>query len=252
MMNTRIIFILLLTAVFYTGCESDMELYHHEQEWLAFRFYENQDSIARKTFIYDQEDVKADTLYIDLHLIGYLRDYDRPVAVEQVMVEGEENAEVGVHYLDFYSEEWKSNMVIRANDGEPKLPIVVLRDTSLATAERVLLLKIKGNEYFQPWSEKEIYKTVIITDQLTRPEKWFDSYFGTWGPVKHRFLIDTFESITWDNDFFELLQQDYPYAQYLQGKAQDALDEENQRRSEQNPPLGPLCEKDGTIVKFSK
>lgn len=249
-MNKYIFPIAFFLTLVLGACEKDLEVYHHEQEWLAFRFHENQDSITYKTFIYDQEEVTCDTIYVDLHLIGYLTDYDRPVSVEQVPIEGERNAVAGVHYVDFNSEAWKPNMVIRANDGEPKLPIALLRDTSLASSEYFLRLKIVGNEYFQPWSDTTIYKTISITDQLTKPEKWIELYFGVWGPVKHRFLIDTFEAIAWDDEFFEVLSQDYPYCEYLQEKAQEALDEENQRRSEQNPPLGPLTEKGGTEVKF--
>ena len=250
-MNKILLTIFTLSALF-AACESDMDMYNTETEWLAFRFYPDQDSVARKTFIYDQENVTRDTIYVPLHLIGYLVDYDRPVAVEQVQVEGEENAVPGVHYVDFNSEEWKPNMVVQANAGEPQIPIAVLRDPSLTEADHILRIKIVANDCFQPWHETEIYKDIVITDQLTRPEHWFDYYFGTWGPVKHRFLIDNFEGITWDDEFFTVLQQDYPYCEYLIGKAQEALDEENQRRSEQNPPLGPLTEKDGTEVVFKK
>ena len=234
-----------------TACESDMDLYHEQQEWLAFRFYPDQDSITRKTFIYDPEEIKRDTLYIDLHLIGYIADYDRPVAIEQVAMEGEQNAVSGIHYLDFNSEEWKPNLIIQANDSTPKIPIVVLRDTSMLTNDYYLRIKIVGNDYFQPWNDIETYKTILITDQVSCPAAWPEFRFGTWGPVKHRFLIDTFEAITWNDEFFVLLSQDYPYIDYLQGKAQAALDEENEQRAAQNPPLGPLTEKDGTIVKFS-
>ena len=249
-MNKIFLFTILALTGLFAACEEDLEMFHSETEWLAFRFYSDQDSIARKTFIYDPEEVRGDTVYVPLHLVGYLVDYDRPVSVEQVMVEGETNAVAGVHYVDFNSEEWKPNMVVRANDGEPQLPIAVLRDPSLENGDHILRIKIVANQFFQPWNEKEIYKDIIITDQLTRPEHWFDHFFGEWGPVKHRFLMDTFEALTWDDDFFVLLQQDYPYSQYLVGEAQKALDEENQRREEQG--LGELTEKDGkTIVKFN-
>ena len=250
MMNKLFLYIAIVLTALATACESDMDMYSTQTEWLAFRFYSDQDSIARKTFIYDPEEVSSDTIYLPIHLIGWLVDYDRPVSVEQVMVEGEENAVAGVHFVDFNSEEWKPNMVIRANDGEPQISIAVLRDPSLQNGDHILRLKIVANEYFQPWNEKEIYKDIIITEQLTRPEHWFDFYFGVWGPVKHRFLMDTFETLTWDDEFFELLQQDYPYCEYLIGEAQKALDEENQRREEQGlPPLAEEGSLDPIIFK---
>lgn len=249
MKKSNLLLIAALAIMSLDSCKSDMDFYDTKQEWLAFRFYSGQDSIARKTFMYDSDDITRDTLYIDLHLIGYLTDYDRPVKLMQVDVENEVNAVPGVHYVPFDNEEYSSQLVVKANDGTPQIPIIVLRDSAMKRDDHVLRLTILENEYFKPWNaENEIYKTIVITDKLTRPEAWSAFFFGKWGPVKHQFLIDNFPSITWDNDLFELLENDYAYGYYLQAEAQERLAEVNAEREANGE--GPLRERDGSIIRI--
>ena len=76
----------------------------------------------------------------------------------------------------------------------------------------------------------------------------FWNYFGTYGIVKHQFLIEQ-NGEKWDDDYIKsLMDGDSAYLTFLAQKMAQRLEEVNAERAAQGE--GPLCEADGTPVSF--
>jgi hypothetical protein len=112
------------------------------------------------------------------------------------------------------------------------------------------------------WSEPGIFTGFWATGEPT------DAFFGVYGPVKHRFMIDA-TGMAFDDEWFAshpifwwsitqtdpptdmgwaLYAQDRLYFVYLQQWLQNRLNEENARR--QDLGLGILREEDRMAVNF--
>ena len=231
------------------GCEEALPIYETEQDCLNFTvaLREEFPTPVRKSFVYDSQDVVCDTIYVPVTSMGFVRDYDRPVTFEQVIVKPDSlyNAVPGVHYVPFDDPEVKDLMVLPAGKASAEIPIIALRDTTLRDTVSVLQLRIAPNEFFELGDRDRAECLVEIGDQLMQPKNWM--LFGTYGYVKHRFLI---EMTGWrfDEATFDELRADYLYASSIRTKAIAELRRVNEEREARGE--GPLCEADGTPVKF--
>lgn len=236
-------------ALFFVACEEALPMYETEQDCLNFTVALREDypTPVRKTFVYDPENVVRDTIYVPVTSMGFVRDYDRPITFEQVIVKPDSvyNAEPGVHYVPFDDPEVKDLMVLPAGQASVDVPIIVLRDTTLRDTVTVLQLRIAPNDYFELGDRDRAECLVEIGEQLMQPKNWM--LFGTYGYEKHRFLI---EMTGWrfDEETFEELMADYLYASSIRTQAIAELKRVNAEREARGE--GPLCEADGTPVKF--
>lgn len=241
--------IYLFLLLFCVACEEALPMFEEEQDRLNF-YVEPKKEIptpVRKSFVYDPEDFVRDTIYVPVVGMGFVRDYDRPIAFEQVMLNPDSvyNAEAGVHYVPFDDPEVKHLMVLPAGKASTDVPIIVLRDRSLRDTSSMLRLRFRENEYFKLGDLDRAEVLVEIGDMPMQPKRFL--LMGTYGKVKHRFLINTF-GLRFDDEFFELVEKDPQLGRYYNTKAKEELKKLNAERATQG--LGPLKEADGTEVKF--
>lgn len=252
MKNLLYIIVVSLSFVVFSCEEADRLMYDYPNDRVGIVFKSSTDSVLRKTFVYDPETCLRDTVFVELKTIGFLYDYDREVKFKQVMVDGKNNAEAGVHYVPFDSPELKEKMHIPAGKNIAAIPVILLRDNSLKEQEVFIQVTLVENEYFQLGFPKNITQNIIFSDKLSKPLKWdFGKYtIGDYGTVKHRFLIDK-TGFLWDDATFQLLfRDDAPYGNFIYNKMKDELMKENERLKIEDPSHYPLSEADGTEVKF--
>ena len=69
----------------FTACEKDLPVYENSQCWLKFNYERDADSLVSYSFAYGPSEVTVDTVWVKVQLMGSVEDYDRPIALEQVM-----------------------------------------------------------------------------------------------------------------------------------------------------------------------
>lgn len=252
-----------IATMSFSSCEKELQVFNDQTSCLNFFYGDDVETSELKeeetktsySFVYAGSTVTIDTIWFNLRTQGFVYDYARPYEVEQVMVEGANNAVAGKHYVAFTESSNASLYQIPANTSRGKMPIIVLRDASLADGDVVLQVRIKPNDYFQSGYKAFQTRTLTISASLSQPDNWTYDYplnvaysLGDWGPVKHQWLIDhTGEK--WDADYIEeLFNGDSAYLDYIIAKLTIVLAEENEERAAQG--LDPICEEDGTPVYF--
>lgn len=214
------------------------------------------DTLQTYTFVFEDEQTQRHTIWLDIQTQGYLSDQPRPILLKQIpaiAIDGED-AVAGVDYVAFDDPEVRDLYVIAAGANTAKIPIILLRNESLKTTKKHLRITFGKNEYFDAgfdgyWT----HRTITVSDFFSEPGNWKDiSYmFGKYGTVKHQFMSDVTGKAIDDKYIKELVDaDDYDYLEYMRAWFGQKLQEENERRANLNPPLGPLEEADGTPVSF--
>lgn len=243
---------LCLLAAILMGCEKELPVYDYPINSLNFSVKldeETGESLEKNySFIYSGDAVTHDTIWITVNTQGFISDKDRHFELEQISAgEGYADAKAGVHYESFDSESMRSrHLIIPAGKNTQKFPVVVYRDVSLSESDVRLYFQVRQNDNF---SQGLIpYRTVklVISNMLKQPEGWEPYYFGTYGPVKHKFMIDE-TGLRWDDDFCTNLT-DFGYIQYLTMFLHQRLQVVNAERKKQG--LEALKEENGRLVKF--
>lgn len=266
----KIINIVVLFSLFtgFYACEKDLKPYDKKgEDRLHFLYEPFVDSTTYYTFVYEGGDVLRDTLWIPVGSMGFSADYQRDISVEAVPA-GENTAVVGKHFVAFDSKEVTDLCFMPANQAKTEIPVILLRDETLAEREYTLKIRVVENDYFKPGIQNSIEKTIIIADILTKPTYWnfyAEYYFaGKYGKVKHQFMIDaTVDMGIKMNDegfFYDLVGDPYNVdmgrTDYWFLFFSNKLKEENDRRAAQE--LGPLREEptatnpEGEIVRFTQ
>ncbi len=231
-----------------TSCEKDLSVYSEETCWLNFKTLASYESDQTEfSFVYSGSTVTEDTVWLTVTTLGFVKDYDRTLAIEQVT--GSENdAVAGKHYVAFDDESLKKYYVVPAGAVSTEIPVVLLRDASLKNGAYNLEISIKENENFKPGYEDDRCRTIIISDKLSKPSKWstyFDYYVSYYTPGVHQFMIDV-SGERWDDDYIESLGTDDGYLLYLGSFFKNKLEEVNAERVAAG--LDVLREEDGTPV----
>lgn len=174
------------------------------------------------TFIYEDAAVTRDTVLIDLKTIGGIADHNRAVTVEQIpeyditykydpttnkvtdstVTPKPYTAVAGKHYIPFTDKGAQAIMFIAADSATGKLPIILLRDTSLKTNSYRLRIRLTANDEFAIGEKYAIERTIIFSDKLERFDSWkvdnytapAYSYFGKYSTGKHQFMIDVLKT----------------------------------------------------------
>ena len=203
------------------------------------------DSINHSFFIYGPE-ITRDTVNVLIRTMGMPADYDRPVKLVQTNA-GQANAAIpGTHYIGFDDPDIIDSICIPAGKVSQSIPVIFLRDKSLASGQVRLELTLENNEYFRQGIDEWRDFIVTTADNATKPNNWEKNWqytFGaSWGPEKMRFIIQSTGYTDFDNP-----PSDFSYRSWLGDTAKQALLEYNATH-----PDNPLCEADGTPVSFDK
>lgn len=241
MKKIKYLIILFIGVTFYSCTEDVYNLWSDPTTRLSFKFIKDVDSVSTSTFVYDTEIVQKDTFMIAVYTSGFTSNQDRAFIVEQLdpLKETAKKAEAGIHFLGFDHPEVVKHLVIKAGEVKAEIPIIMLRDKSLAKNEVELRIRIKENEHFITGIEKDKEKRLIFADILQKPSTWstaMDKYYlGVWGPEKHRFMINTLPDEKINDDFFTKIygpKGDIGLLKYYIGVLKAELIKENERRKE--------------------
>ena len=225
-------------------------------------------------FVYkDRESVHRDTVYLTVQTMGDLSEVRRKIAFKQIpeyditykydnkgnlvdssMTEKPNKAIPGVHYVPMDSEEMQPLLVAESRMVYVKIPVILLRDTSLRREEKRLCLKLVETDDFKLGENSQLSRVVVVGDKLLRPQKWdswYEKYqFGKYSERKHEFMIEVTQEKV-DDEWFELLTYDSAKISYLKNKFKQELakynnDPENlakglaPMREDSNDPNSPL------------
>lgn len=248
-------FLLGLCTVFpaLTSCEKDLPVYNNEACGLMFEYKYERDSVFGYSFAFGPSDVTIDTVFMKVSLLGNVTDYDRPIALQQVLT-GKNDARPGEHYVPFDDPSLASKYILPAKATSATIPVVFKRDATLKSADYILKLTFKPNEAFTFAAKERAYRTLTVSDQLLMPNNWrlyCQHFFGRYGKVKHQFMIDV-TGFRWDNEYVDnevkrYLSSDQNVLFGLQYKLRDAVKQYNATHKE---PLWEGEEYDNALVKF--
>lgn len=197
------------------------------------------DTIINYTFVFEPEEVKEHTIWVEIKTMGGIYNYPRPVRIKQTPSLSND-AVAGTHYMSFDNAEVKKQFIIPAAENTAKLPITVLRN-ELGIKEFHLRIEFEENECFKLGYPNYSHKTIIISNSLSKPTNWDETIeyyaFGSYSQEKHQFMFD----ITGANIDYKYIQNildtsDYAYMEYLQGWYTKKLEEDNQRRENEGLP----------------
>lgn len=195
-MNRLIYFVLIFLAAVVAGCSKSEGLLYSDQS----RVQLNDTSTLSSTFFYEAPAVNRDTVYIQINTIGRVESYDREVKMAQVTEAGVTNPAVpGVHYVPMDDPSLKRLMVVKANEVNAMIPVVLLRDPSLKDQSFRLRLELVTNDQFGLGEVGSRSRTVVFSDRLERFFSWrFDTgvapafyTFGKYSQRKHQFIYET-------------------------------------------------------------
>ncbi len=204
------------------------------------------DTLKSATFFYYSPEINKDTVFFDIYAIGGVKNVDREFVLEQVPLVDVDNAVAGVHYINFNDASVKPLYKIKAGEVHTKVPIVILRDNSLKSKTVELKIQIRENSNFKLGEVSNIWRRVIFTDRLIRPNSWDEwltrYYLGKYSIVKHQFFIET-SGQRWDDDFIQTIRANFAELGYWKSLVKGALLEYNSKN-----PNSPLRDEDGELV----
>ena len=256
----KIKYIIILPALAFcllSSCEQpDASVGSYEPMVIFNEYTLNNAAIRRSSsFVYSEESVLTDTVWIPVRPMGSLPDRDLYIKFEQfeetrwdliydekgnvvdsTLYHYPNQAEPGVHYVPFDDPEYSKLLKLEAGDLSRLVPVVTKRHSSLKTETYYLNFRIVDSGDLKVGGYKLQSVKISIADHLSQPALWDQWFFaGTYSIVKHQFMIDV-TGHRWDDGFIESLddgQKDY-YRYILRQE----LANENARRAEQG--LEPL------------
>lgn len=243
MKKKLISFLAVCILIIVYACETAMPTFNDPECGLRFV---QADATRGYTFLYDAPDTKETVMDIAVQSIGRVTDYDRSFVLRQVQIATDTlNAVEGVHYVTIPAE----RCFIPAGQAVCHIPLTLLNDESLKDTIATLRLELVDNENFRVTMRDSASIDIQISNMPIQPSNWVKDFYGTYGPEKHRFLIEM-SGEKWDEEFLNSIYYDYSLRRFWCQKAQRELEKRNKELEAEKLP--PLSESDGTIVTFPK
>ncbi len=246
----------LLLLLFLAACSEDYYLFDDmarlqfgpEAEHIYQTNYQFRDTLKSFTFVYEAPEKQFDTMYYDLYLMGQKAEFDRPFRLEQVQGANTSDAQPGKHYVPFDDGGLKALYVIRAGETHVRVPIVLIRDTSLQEEGVMLQFQLVANEYFELGDHRLIWRKAFFIDKFIRPTLWdaflTSSYLGPYSTVKHQFMIEQ-SGERWDEEFFTQIYNEFSTLLFWNARLKQLLIDHNNVN-----PGQPLRDESGELVFF--
>lgn len=231
---------LLSTATCLTvlaSCEQNVMLRYQDDPFIYFSGGKDPSTIY--SFYLKESSRMRDTVWLRVNLVGMPSAAERRLPLRVAQADGNV-AVAGIHYVGFDDPGVSHWYVMPADSTFKDIPVIILRDPSMKTNEYTLELQLYPNDDFGPCLDNYDHYTVKISDMGTIPGNWswWSTYFGEWGQVKMKFIID----YTGYSDFETYANTEI--ARYLKMKVKEKL-------AEYEAENGYLMEDDGvTIVEF--
>ena len=209
-MKRFLIIPLLLSGLFWTGCQKDLDTYHGESG-IYFDHIKDQNLLRADTIPFAWGQVTGGILEqkiaLQIDLIGNVADHDRKFQVtvaESIVPEalkGEMQVAVeGVDYLPFETE-----CMIPANEVSTNLEITLLRTEALQTESRILTVKLQESDELKFLYSRELtdeagnrrridlQRVIVMDETLPRPDWWWgniNDIFGEYSMKKAITICD--------------------------------------------------------------
>ena len=243
--------IILLSGLSFCGCEEKVVLLYENQPGLYFfqgvdytNNVSQNDSISYSFYI-KESSRERDTLYLNLRAMGIPSPQDRPISFLQTNIGGTKDAVAGRHYVAFDDPEVVPHIVMPANGVITNIPLIILRDPSMKLNEFRICLQILPNEHFNIGLETQKSFLIKVSDMTAPPSNWnsWKYYFGEWGPVKMKFIIDYVGLTAFDK-----------YSEFSQAELDFYKMKANQKLEEYNRDNKTILMEDDkiTVVTFPK
>ena len=243
--------IVAVLMVMATACDQSLEVYNHPADGLNFT-----DSLTNFSFVYGDPDATQEIMMVKVTTMGFVTDRERQLEFEQELT-GSNDAIAGVHYR------FEDKYVIPANANSAEIPVTLLRDKSLENQAVTLKIRVKSNGIFGIGLVDKTYAKIVFTDQLSKPFHWNGGsiyWFGVYGKVKHRWMIET-TGEKWDDNYlynvigFNANSSTYRNENYDEGFVLYLIDLLTIKLEAYNQDLeannqSRLTEEDGTEVSF--
>jgi hypothetical protein len=206
----------IVALILATSCEVDLPTWSGEQRINFVEGITLADTTIRYSFVFSSVEVEEHTLWLEIATEGLLPDVPRRVDFVQVLT-GNNDAEPGIHYVPFNDPRVKDLYVVPARTETVKIPIILLRHASLKEDEKILRIElVENNNFLLTANTHKRSREIIIADKLTIPKMWAEqstvsSYFGEYGPAKHRFMIDN-AAPDFDDKWFDENWHMYTYS----------------------------------------
>lgn len=208
----KILFYILCAFVLCACSEEPYKFYSGFDYIQLDETYQEDKNEFPLSFVYLGSKVTQDTFFMKVFTVGDPKPYRRKVSFEQVnefkveyvydkfghivdtiIEEYFNKAIAGTHYIQFDAQEVENSYYIEPDSVSAKLPIILLRDTSLKNGETRLALRLINSSDFKVGDKKALEVTVVFSDQLQRPSKWSmlqPMCYGEYSRRKHEFMID--------------------------------------------------------------
>lgn len=254
-----ILSVFLLLSAFSSCEETAVEPYTgapYVSFYAADNYYLKELQSYDRNFVYSSADRTRDTVWVKLIARASIPTRDYRIAIRayhstSAYVEDRKDAEPGVHYVPFDSEEMQKHLIFHKGNMYDSIPIILLRDPSLKTEGYRLTIRvadsdeIKAADQLPDDNEDHTYVVIYTADTYIKPLNWDWSNLrvGVYGPEKHKFMIEHSDGARWDYDFISKLDDaDKLYYAY---KFYNDLEEYNRTHDK------PLTEADGSRVIFT-
>lgn len=226
---------ILLTAGMLFSCEKEEKYDYAGGNQIYFATTEDS---SYYSFAVQNSAVNEDVAYIPVAISGLAADVDREIGIE-VLKEGttaKEGADraSGAHYH-------LGKTILKKGELQTNIPVTVFRQADLYENKVYVILKIvPSGTFLGGMGEEVLIHRFQINDILTKPINWdtyLRRYFGDYGPVKYRFIIDKLGRYE-----FESTGED-PVTEAELAYYRDVLRTKLQQE-------GPLYEAGGVLVTF--
>ncbi len=230
------------------------------------------------SFVVAGSSVKRDTVWLPAFCTGSMGAVDRSYRVQQVieykfeerkdgygnlidsvLVETKNQAESGVHYVDFDDPGYRNLCKVSSEKVNFRVPVIVFRHLSLKDEDRVLLFEFRNSDKFDVGDSNTKRARLVISDRLIYPEAWSkytpdesnqgkNMILGNYGKIKHQLLIDV-TGKPWDNTFIDSLTvEEMLFYKSMASKELDKINAERAERGE--PPLREDPDNPNSVVIF--
>jgi len=150
MKNISIILSVLFLILFSSCEENNIDTYFGD-DYIQFVTSKNIVKNLVCNFVYDDETVEKDTMYLPVQILGNFNINERTIAIEQVTNETDDyfQAEEGKQFVKFDNALTKNSLVFDGDNTQVKIPIILLRDPSLKKYIYELTIALMPTESFK-------------------------------------------------------------------------------------------------------
>lgn len=210
------LWIIFCCSIMYSCKEETLKLYHGDtyikfgpaQNLIYNEKYRYSDTLKRYTFFYDN--LEQYTIYFDVYAVGGAANYDRVIDIQQIEVQGEQNAVANKHYVSFRDPKMVEKYRMPKDSVHILLPIVLLNsDPILKDSDLSLKVELVDGGDFIAGDKSLTWRKIVFSNRVSKPTLWNRLKMGDYSLYKHRWMSSV-SGEKWDDEwcaYITLIQQ---------------------------------------------